>query len=173
MAVVRHGDGLGEALGFVVDPSGAHRVDVAPVGFGLWVDKRIAIAFRCRGEQEASSLGFGEAEGLVGAERPDLEGLDGQLEIVDGRCRGGEVQHKIQPARNVDEVGHIMLDKDEPIAAEKMLDILEVAGDEVVHADHIEPLFEESFAQMRAEESRASGHQRPLSIRHAGLRAGA
>ena len=77
VAVVRHGHGLGEALGLVVDAPGADRVDVAPVGLGLRVDERVAVHLAGRGQEEAGALVLGQAERVVGAEAADLQGLDG------------------------------------------------------------------------------------------------
>ena len=56
-AVVGHGHGLGEALGFVVHAARADGVDVAPVGFGLRVDFRVAVTFGGGGEQISCFLG--------------------------------------------------------------------------------------------------------------------
>ncbi len=83
VAVVGHGDGLGKALGLVVHAPRPHRVDVAPVVLALRVDEGVAVGLRGRGEQEAGALGFREPERLVGAERAHLEGLNGQLQVVD------------------------------------------------------------------------------------------
>lgn len=51
-------EGFSGAFTFVVAGSGAAGVDVAVVGFGLGVDKRIAIDFRGRGMKEASPCFF-------------------------------------------------------------------------------------------------------------------
>ena len=67
----------------VVDAPGADRVDVPPVGLGLRVDLRVAVGLRGGGEQEASALLLGQAQGVQGPGGPDLHGLDGQLQVVD------------------------------------------------------------------------------------------
>ena len=51
MAVIRHGHGLGETLGLVVDAPDANRVHVSPVALGLGTHLRVAVALRRAGQQ--------------------------------------------------------------------------------------------------------------------------
>jgi hypothetical protein len=44
LAVIGHGEGLGEALVFVVAGARAHGVHIVPVGFHLGMDQRVAIS---------------------------------------------------------------------------------------------------------------------------------
>jgi len=82
--MVRHGDGLGEAFGLVIDTAWTNWIDVSPIVLRLWMDERIAVSLRSRCEEKTSTFGLGEANGLVGAQRSNLEGLDGQLEVING-----------------------------------------------------------------------------------------
>ncbi len=50
--------------------------------------------------------------------------------------------------------------------AQQMRDIGFLAGKEVVDADHIVPLFDEPFAQMRAQKAGAAGHQNAFMSSH-------
>ena len=84
VSVVGHGGRLSKAFGLVVDTARTNRVDVSPIVLRLRMDKRVTIGLRSRGEQKTSTLGLGEANGLEGAQRAHLEGLDGQLEVIDG-----------------------------------------------------------------------------------------
>ena len=102
VAVVGHGDRLGEPLGLVVDAARADRVDVAPVALRLGVDLGVAVDLGGRRQEEPGVLGLGQAQGVVGAERADLEGLDRELEVVDRAGRGGEVQHAVERPVDVD-----------------------------------------------------------------------
>ena len=54
--MVRHGERLGVALCFVVDPARADRIHVAPVRLGLRVDLRVAVDLARGGEQEPGRL---------------------------------------------------------------------------------------------------------------------
>ena len=83
IAVVGHGHGFGETLGFIVNAARADGVDIAPVGLGLRMFERVAVTFGSGREQELCAFGLGEAEGVVRAERADLERLDRKLEIID------------------------------------------------------------------------------------------
>jgi hypothetical protein len=56
LAVVGHGEGFGEAFGFVVAAARADGVDVAPVVLGLRVHLGVAVDFGSGGEQEAGAL---------------------------------------------------------------------------------------------------------------------
>ena len=55
-AVLRHREGLGEALGLVVDAARPDGVDVAPVRLGLGVHRRVAVHLARRGEDEARAM---------------------------------------------------------------------------------------------------------------------
>src|SRR5690606_5652551 len=91
-AVIGEGERLGEAPGFVVYAPRTDRVDVAPVGLRLGIDQWVAVHLRRGGEKEDRSFVSGQTETLVGAEGTDLQGVDGPLEVVDGRRRRGEVE---------------------------------------------------------------------------------
>ena len=49
VTMVGHGDGLSEALGFIVDRARTDRVDVTPIALFLWMFLRITIDFGSRG----------------------------------------------------------------------------------------------------------------------------
>jgi hypothetical protein len=59
VALVGHGERLGEALGLIVDAARADRVDVAPVRLRLGMDLWVAVDLAGRGEQEAGALVLG------------------------------------------------------------------------------------------------------------------
>ena len=86
LAVVGHGQGLGVALGLVIDAARADRVDVAPVALGLGVDLGVAVDLAGGGQQEPCPVGLGQPERVMGAVAADLERVQGQAQVVD---RGG------------------------------------------------------------------------------------
>ncbi len=157
VAMVGHGHGLGETLGFVVDAAGADGIDVAPVGFGLGMFERIAVAFGGGGEEEFGVFGLGEAEGVVGAERTDLEGLDGELEIIDGAGGRCEMEDVVDAAGEVDELCDVVVDELEVLVAGEMGDVVGIARDEVVDGDDAMAFGEEAVDEMGAEEAGAAG----------------
>ena len=81
-AVVRHGQGFGEALGFIIYSARTGRVHVPGIVLGLGMDKRIAIDLACGCQQEARVIGARHAKTVVGAQRTGFHGLDGQVEIT-------------------------------------------------------------------------------------------
>ena len=166
--VIRHGHGLGEALGLVVDAAGADGVDVAPVLLVLRVHEGIAVDLRRRREEELGAARLGEAERLVGAEGADLQRRDGQLRIVDGRGRAREVQHVVDGPVDDDVVGHVVLDEQESLVAD-VGDIVDRPGEQAVHADHLAVGREEEVAEMRADEAGAARdeHAHRPSLRRA------
>ncbi len=125
------------------------------------MDRGIAVDLGGRGEQEARALRLGEAQRLVGAQRADLQGLDRQLQIVDGARRGREVEDTVELASHVDELGDVVLVEGEPVATEQVTDIVGGAGDQVVERHDLVSLGQEAFGQMRAQKARGSGDQDP------------
>ena len=111
-AMVRHRDRLAEPLGLVVHAARADRIDVAPVVLALRVHQRVAVHLRGRREQEARALGLGHAERVVRAERADLQGLDGQLEVVDrGEAGLAKWSTAVEMPVEADVLGHVVLDE--------------------------------------------------------------
>ncbi len=157
MGVVGHRHRLGESLGLVVDPTRPHRVHVAPVVLGLGMDLGIAVDLAGGRQEEAGRLGPGQAEAVVGPEAADLEGLDRHLEVVLGRRRRGEVHDGVDRARHPDVGGDVELDVGEAGGAEEVLDVVHVAGDEVVDGDDLVAAPEQTLAQVRPEEAGTAG----------------
>jgi hypothetical protein len=52
------------------------------------------------------------------------------------------------------EVADVVVVELEVAALEQVLDVLQSAGDQVVHADHVVAFLQETVAEVRAEESR-------------------
>ena len=132
-------------------PAGPHRVHVAPVVLPLRVHEGIAVDLGGRGQEEAGLLGLGQAEAVVGPEAADLQGLDGHAQVVDGGGGAREVEDPVDRAVDVDVVRHVVLHEHE-VAAGEVLDVGDVAGEEVVHPHHGEAAVEEVLAQVRSEE---------------------
>jgi len=84
VAVIGHGQRLGETLGFVINRAYANGVDMAPVGFLLRVFQRVAVNFAGRSQQVAGVEGASNAQGIVRAQRAGFHGLDGQVGVPVG-----------------------------------------------------------------------------------------
>src|SRR5687768_5757137 len=151
--MVRHHHRFGEALRFIVYAARTHRIDVPPVRLGLWMNLRIAVDLGRRCEQVTRPLLLRDAERLVGAQTPDLQRLDRQLEVVDGTGGAGEVEHAVERPLHEDVIGDVVLDEMETGPAEQVCDVVGRTGYEVIHADDFVTLGKEAVAEMRAEEA--------------------
>ena len=94
--VIRHGDRFGESFRLIVDAARPNWVDVPPVALALRVLEWIAIDFAGRREKEAGVLCFRDAERVVRSQRPDLQRLDRQLEIVDRARRRSKMKYALE-----------------------------------------------------------------------------
>src|SRR6185436_3440429 len=101
----------------------AERIDVAPVGFGLRMNQRVAVYLRGRSQQEAGSFVLGQPQGLVRAERTDLERLDRKLQIVHGAGRRGEVPHVVDRPLQETELGDLLLDEPKARITGQVVDV--------------------------------------------------
>jgi hypothetical protein len=160
--MVGHGHGFLKTFGFVINAAGADGVDVPPIFFRLGVDTRIAIDLRGRGDEDAGAFGFGETQTVVGPERAYFKGLNGDLQIVDRAGGGSEVEDESYVAGNVDKFAYVVVVEFKMLQPEKVLDIPEVTGDEVVHSDNVKSFADETIAEMGPQESCCTGDQYAL-----------
>ncbi len=160
VAMVSHGDRFGEPLGFIVAASRADRVDVSPVIFGLRMNFGVAVDLGGAGEQEPGVLGLGQAQGVVGAERAHLERWDRMCQVVDGAGRTGEMEHVVHRSIDLDRLGDIVLDEAERRPLQEGGQVTAAAGQQVVDADDLIAVAQESLAEMRADETRSTGDDR-------------
>lgn len=66
------------------------------------------------------------------------------------------MKNVIELAGDVNEFCNIMVIKLELFQLEQMLDVAEIAGDQVVHRDHMKTFLDEPITQMRTEKSGAA-----------------
>ncbi len=69
------------------------------------------------------------------------------------------MEHALERALELDEVGHVVLDELKAGVALQVGDVRGFARDEVVHPDHAVPLREQPVAQVRAQEPRGPGYE--------------
>ena len=119
--------------------------------------ERVAVDLARRGEEEAGALRLRQAEAVVGAEAPDLQGLDRHLEVVDRRRRAGEVHHDVDGPGHPDEAADVVLDEREARSPEEVLDVGGRARDEVVDAHDLVAAVEQRVGEVRAEEPGTAG----------------
>ena len=100
----------------------------------------------------------------MGAQAPDLEGLDGELEVVHGARGGREVEHAVEGACNRNMVRHVVLDEFEGGVPLEVGDVPRAARDEVVHPDHLVAVRKEAIDQVRSQEASGTGDQHPHPV---------
>ena len=96
------------------------------------------------------------------AERADLQRRNRQLEVVDRAGRAGPVQHVVDRSFDVDVVGDVVLDELE-IAIAQVRDVGQVAGQQVVDADHRRSRGRAAFRQVRSDEAGGAGDDDALA----------
>ena len=119
--------------------------------------QRVAVAFGGGREEEFCAFGLGKAEGVMRPQRTDLEGLDRELEIIDGAGGRCEMKDVVDAAGEVDELRDVMPNKLEVLVAGEMRDVVGIARDEVVDGNDVMAFGKEAVDEMRAEEAGAAG----------------
>ena len=164
IAMIGHRDGLGEPLGLVVAAPGPDGIDVAPVVFALRVNLGVAVDLGGAGEQEPRILGLGQPQRIMSAERPDLERRNGVSEVIDRARRTGEMEDVVDLAVDLDRLGDIVLDEPETGVLEQACDVSASAGQQIVHADDLVAVAQETLAEMRSDEPRPAGDDRSQRV---------
>ena len=130
IAMIRHGDRLGETLRFIVNTARPDRVDVAPVIFFLRMLERIAVHLGGRCQNERSFFVLGQSEGVVRAERAHLESGDREFQIINRTGRRCEVKNVVDLFfGQKNEIRDVVFDELELLVAGEMSNVRGVAGD--------------------------------------------
>jgi hypothetical protein len=101
---------------------------------------------------------------LIAPTDGNLGGLDRVVLVVDGRGGAGQVVDLVH--LEVERMGHVVADQFEVGLIEQVVDVGLLAGEEVVEADDVVALLDESIAQVRAEEPGAAGDENTFTIRN-------
>ena len=67
----------------------------------------------------------------------NFQRLDGNLQIIDRACRRCEVQDIVQIAGNVNELGYIVMIEFKFFELKKMLNVIDISCDEIVHRNNM------------------------------------
>jgi hypothetical protein len=100
-------------------------------------------------------------EGVQRADGADLHRLDGQQQVVDRAGGLAKCSTWSTGPGTWTYSGHVALEEPEAVGLQQVLDVVRVAGDEVVEGDHLVALGEQPLAQVRAEEAGSAGDDRP------------
>ena len=159
ITVVGHGYRFGEALGFVVDGTGADAVDVAPIGFLLGVLQGIAVTLGGGRNQVLGPVFMGYFESVKCSEGTDLECGDAVNGVVDGTGRTGKMEDIVDLA-HVKGLANIFFDELETRFVSEVGKVGGAAGEEIVDYHHVPALGEQSIAEMRSQKPGAAGNYR-------------
>ena len=112
------------------------------------MDLGIAVNLGSGGEQKPGVLREGEAEGVVGAERSDLQGLNGVLEIINRAGGAGQVKYCVHGSVHLNMIAHVVLNESEQLAAERQKIIVmgPSPGEEIIHANDFIAAVQECIA---------------------------
>jgi hypothetical protein len=156
---------LGAALALVVARANADRIDVPDVAFRLRMDLGIAVHFAGRCLKNASALFRRKFQKILGADHAGLQRAYRIALIMSRRGRACEIVDTVYRAAEGERLADVMLDEREARMIQKRLDVLEIAGVEIVDADHAMPLLDQAIAQVRSDETGAPGNQYVLPRR--------
>ena len=106
LAVVVEEQRLGAALALVVAGARADRIDVAPVGLGLRMDRRVAVDLAGRGLEDPALQALGQAQHVDGAVHAGLGRLHRIVLVVDRRGRAGQVVDLVD--LDIEREGHVV-----------------------------------------------------------------
>lgn len=145
------------AFTLIIAGADADRIDVAPIGFDLWMNRRITIDLTSRGLEDPALQPFRQTQHVDRAVNRRLCRLHRIMLVVDRRSRAGEIEDLV----NFDEErkAHVVAKEFEPRVLMQMLDVPLGARKEIVDAQDIMPLFEQPVDQVRPEEPGSAGYQ--------------
>lgn len=162
LADVFHGQGFGEALAFVVAGAGAIRVDVAPVGLDLGVDKGIAIDLGGGSLHEAGAVAAGELQRVMGAVGVDQQGLDRVAGVALGAGRAGEIVDAIEviiDQLGAERLGHILRQELEVRPTAQVVQIVRDTGQKIIRRDDIMPLDDQALHKVATDKPGTTGYK--------------
>ena len=128
-----------------------------PGAFRLRVDVGVAVDFRGGGLEDAGADAPCEHQHVQRAEHVRLHRLDGVVLVVNGRGGAGEVVDLVHLKE--ERLAHVVSQQLETAGFQQVADVLAPSGKEVVEADDIMALRQQTFAQMRADEAGSSRDQ--------------
>ena len=94
----------------------------------------------------------------MGAQRADLQRLDGQFQIINGAGGRGEMPDVIHRHVQEDELGDILLDEFEIRVAAQVGDIVHAAGDKIIDAHHLVAAGQKEVGEMGAKKAGRAGN---------------
>src|SRR5690606_6087998 len=151
--VVGHGDGFHKAFGLIIDPTGTYGAYIPEIVLTLWVYQRISIDLGGGGHQDSCLVVLGQTQEVHGSQGTHLKGLYGNLQIIDGACRGGKVEDIVHPSRNMDKGGDVVMVELKAFQVEEVFYVPKVSRDQVVHPYDVVAFGNETVAKVGTQKS--------------------
>ena len=138
---------------------------LAPVALRLRMHLRVAMRFRRWKPGRCGRQCALRAEHVDGTQDRGLDGLDGVVLIMRRRSGAGEVVDLID--FDTQRLGHIMADELKARMIEQVGDVLLATREEIVRADDLMALSEQTFPKGESQKTSATGDKD--SVSHRGL----
>ncbi|OBA86906.1 hypothetical protein A5633_10330 [Mycolicibacterium elephantis] len=132
---------------------------------------RVAVHLAGGGQHQPRATAFGEVERVGGAQRTGAQRLHRQPHVVHRRRRGREVEDGVDimvntVANAVQRLADVVPDEPVPGTVVQQRGGGGRAGGQVVHADDLHTVVEQSLAQVATEESATAGHHDMSQVMH-------
>ncbi len=133
------------------------------IGFGLWMNFRIAINLAGGSLQNPGRFPSGELEHVHGADDAGFHRPDRIALVVAWRSRARQIVDAVDIAIDVDRLAHVMFDESEIWVIEQRPHITHRSGEQIIDADNPVAPLKQRIAKMRADKAGAHRDERPVS----------
>ena len=106
--------------------------------------------------QDASLHAFSQTQAIDGSHDRSLRRLDGIVLVVDGRSRASEVEDSVD--LRLKRIHYVVPKKFKPPLFQQVFHVASTPCEEVVQAEYVMALVEQTLAKVTAEEACASGN---------------
>ena len=161
LAVIVKEQCFSRAFAFIITGPHPDRIDIAMIVFRLWMHGRVAINFRCGGLENFRPGPLGQTQHIDRAMNAGFQRLDRIMLIVNRACRTGQIINLVNLEKN--RHGHIMANKLKIGIGEEMGDIIFLATEKIIHADHICALRQQRLAEVRPQKAGPACYQNTSS----------
>src|SRR6185295_9539879 len=155
---------LRATLALVIAGPQADRIDVAPIILGLGMNARITIDLRGRRLQDLGVHALGKTEHIDRAMHTGFDRLHRVVLVMHRRGRAGEIVDLVD--LDEERKGDVVADQLEVLVIEQRLHISARAGKEVVDAEDLRALSDQTCTKMGAEKACPAGDQNTLFEMH-------
>ena len=145
---------LRASLALVVATANADRIDVAPIGFNLWVNGRIAVNLRGACLKNFGAQPLGETKHIDGTMHASLGGLYRVVLVMNGTRRTGQIVNLINfdVQRKRDVVTHQL----KALMSDEVVNVSLGSCEEVIQTDDVVPVRQQAITKVAAKKACAA-----------------